>query len=297
VGTYFSVDAAFWSDADVIDNFTPEDKYFYLYLLTSPHGNISGCFEVSLKQIADEMGYTKDTVERLIERFVEYHRMIDYDPQTKEILIHKWGKHHWTRSDKYLVALRKKIDSIKSEKFKIYLDALYQRYSGEEKDMVWIPYQYGMDTSFLSFPFNYSFPYKDIEEDNRGVGEEEERPVAKKVGVQEIVDMYNEICVSFPKVRAVSDARKKAIRARMNTYSVDDFKRLFENAEKSDFLKGKNERNWMANFDWLICDSNMAKTLDGNYDNRGEQSGRNGGNQGSNGETPKPRWRIDADVG
>ena len=34
------------------------------------------------------------------------------------------------------------------------------------------------------------------------------------------------------------------------------------------FLKGKNNRDWQANFDWLIKDSNMAKTLDGNYDNK-----------------------------
>ncbi len=38
-------------------------------------------------------------------------------------------------------------------------------------------------------------------------------------------------------------------------------------AEESDFLKGKNDRNWSATFDWLIKDSNMAKVLDGNYKN------------------------------
>ena len=78
--------------------------------------------------------------------------------------------------------------------------------------------------------------------------------------------MYNDTCVSFPKVHSISDARKKAIKARLNTYSVYDFKILFKKAESSDFLKGKNARNWSANFDWLIKDANMAKVLDGNYD-------------------------------
>ena len=78
--------------------------------------------------------------------------------------------------------------------------------------------------------------------------------------------MYNDTCVSFPKVHSISDARKKAIKARLNTYSVYDFKTLFKKAESSDFLKGKNARNWSANFDWLIKDANMAKVLDGNYD-------------------------------
>lgn len=65
----------------------------------------------------------------------------------------------------------------------------------------------------------------------------------------------------------MSESRKKAIKARINAgYTVDDFKTLFEKAEASDFLKGKNNRDWRATFDWLICDRNMAKVLDGNYD-------------------------------
>lgn len=92
----------------------------------------------------------------------------------------------------------------------------------------------------------------------------------KKNGInyQQIADMYNDTCVSFPKLTKLSDSRKKAIKARLNVYTVDDFKKIFEMAESSDFLKGKNERNWSATFDWLIKDSNMVKVLDGNYQNK-----------------------------
>ena len=102
---------------------------------------------------------------------------------------------------------------------------------------------------------------KDIE-----IEKERETEKRKRVDYQRIVDMYNDTCVSFPKVHSLSDARKKAIKARLNTYSFYDFKTLFKKAESSDFLKGKNARNWSANFDWLIKDANMAKVLDGNYD-------------------------------
>jgi len=91
------------------------------------------------------------------------------------------------------------------------------------------------------------------------------------INYQEIIDMYNDTCVSLPKVTALSDKRKKAIKARLRQYSIDDFKRLFEKAEASNFLKGGNDRDWTANFDWLIKDANMAKTLDGNYDNKTKQ--------------------------
>ena len=88
-----------------------------------------------------------------------------------------------------------------------------------------------------------------------------------------MVALFHEICVSYPKVRSLSEARKKAIKARLKTYSMDDFRTVFENAENSSFLKGKNDRNWQANFDWLIADKNMAKVLEGNYADKGKRGG------------------------
>lgn len=90
----------------------------------------------------------------------------------------------------------------------------------------------------------------------------------RSIDYQQIADMYNETCVSFPRLTSLSDARKKAIKARLNNYTVEDFQRLFEMAEASSFLKGANDRNWTATFDWLIKDGNMAKVLDGNYADR-----------------------------
>lgn len=86
------------------------------------------------------------------------------------------------------------------------------------------------------------------------------------IDYQLIADMYNDTCVSYPRLTKLSDRRKKAIKARFNQgYLIQDFKRLFEMAEGSSFLKGGNKRNWSASFDWLIEDGNMAKVLDGNY--------------------------------
>lgn len=90
----------------------------------------------------------------------------------------------------------------------------------------------------------------------------------KKIDYNGIKDAYNETCVSLPHLRALSDARKKSIKARLNTYTVEEMHEVFRKAESSEFLTGKNDRNWTATFDWLMKDSNFAKVLDGNYDNR-----------------------------
>ena len=118
----------------------------------------------------------------------------------------------------------------------------------------------------------------------------EAEPTPQKTDYQQIFNMYHKICTSFPVVRKNTDARKKAIKARLNTYSIDDFKTLFENAEASDFLKGANDRNWQATFDWLIKDANMAKVLEGNYDNRQKQQTR----RNSYNSAPQRQYDMDA---
>lgn len=95
---------------------------------------------------------------------------------------------------------------------------------------------------------------------------------AVKVPYQEIMELFNTICVSFPKVTKMTEKRKKAVKARFNNgCTLEDFKRAFEIAEKSDFLKGNNDRNWRADFDWFTNESNLTKTLEGKYDNRKQQ--------------------------
>lgn len=82
---------------------------------------------------------------------------------------------------------------------------------------------------------------------------------------EQVKDLYNNTCVSFPKVTTLSESRRKAIKARLRKYSVEDLRKAFTMAEASDFLKGGNGRNWSANFDWMMNDTNLAKILDGNY--------------------------------
>jgi predicted phage replisome organizer len=106
----------------------------------------------------------------------------------------------------------------------------------------------------------------DAEEDKEEEIEiDKDKEKKESVTCKQVIDLYHSICISFPKIRSLSDARKKAIKARLNAYSLEDLEQVFRNAEASSFLKGSNDRNWSANFDWLIADKNIAKVLEGNY--------------------------------
>ena len=112
---------------------------------------------------------------------------------------------------------------------------------------------------------------KDIDRDNKS---------KEKTDFQSVVDLYHSICKSFPSVRSLSDARKKAIKARLKSYTLDDFRTVFENAEASSFLKGV-DGGWKASFDWLIKESNMLKVMEGNYADKPRRYGR---------KEPVPGW-------
>ena len=142
MAVYRNIQTTFWTDAKVADEFTPEDKYFYLYIFTNPHTNLCGCYEISRKQMSWETGYSIETIDRLIERFATVHEVIRFDQDTRELLLINWYKYNWTSSVKFRKPLLKQIESIKCSKFKDFLMEIYK-----DTDTVSIPYQYGMDTT------------------------------------------------------------------------------------------------------------------------------------------------------
>lgn len=97
-----------------------------------------------------------------------------------------------------------------------------------------------------------------------------ENPNIKQL-VEEVVLLYNSICVSFSKVQKISDRRVKAIKGILKQYNVDDIQKVFTNAENSDFLKGNNDRNWKADFDWLIDDEHFLRVLEDKYIDRSQK--------------------------
>lgn len=129
------------------------------------------------------------------------------------------------------------------------------------------------------------------EKDNKAIREKGNKEILSEsppnpMPVRQIADLYNEICVSFPKVASVSEARKKQIGARWKQYpDLETFRLLFTKAEASAFLKGHNDRNWSASFDWMTKDANMPKILEGQYDDKKSSGSRRGGN-GSGPTTP-----------
>ena len=82
------VERDFWNDEQIIDEYSPEDKLFMMYLLTCPRGNAIGIFKAPIKLMAFEIGYSPEAIRTLIDRFMNKYSRITYDYEEQEIALH-----------------------------------------------------------------------------------------------------------------------------------------------------------------------------------------------------------------
>lgn len=102
-----------------------------------------------------------------------------------------------------------------------------------------------------------------------------ERELDKDINKQSLCDevktMFNSIAVDLPKVKALSESRKKAINARVKEHGIDLVREAFITAQESDFLCGRGGDKWKASFDWIMNPNNFIKVIEGNYINNCNQ--------------------------
>jgi len=116
-GLYRQFYSSFWSDPSIIDSFSPEDRYFYMYLITNEHTNLCGIYEISLKQISFDTGYSSETVKALIDRFQGHLKRIRYNPETHEMAILNWAKYNYPEktTDNRFACIKDELKTVKDK--------------------------------------------------------------------------------------------------------------------------------------------------------------------------------------
>jgi DnaD/phage-associated family protein len=97
---YRIVRTEFWNNPIVEEEMTPEEKYFYLYLLTNPHTTQIGIYKITKNQMAFHLGFPLEKVQALMERFIQHHKLIRYNPETRELAMKDWGKDNFHKGGK-----------------------------------------------------------------------------------------------------------------------------------------------------------------------------------------------------
>lgn len=92
MAVYRQIQITYWQDRFIL-GLTPEEKFFYVYLLTNSKTKQCGIYELPIKIIEIETGYNRETVLKLLQRFIE-HKKIKYDWENEEIFLLNWVKHN-----------------------------------------------------------------------------------------------------------------------------------------------------------------------------------------------------------
>lgn len=230
---YRAIQTKFWNDPWILE-LTPEQKYFYIYLLTNPNVTQCGIYEISIRQVEYETGYNKDTVNKLLE-LLEKSKKIKYSYKTSEICIINFSKYNFTLSPQVKTCIIREFADVK------------------DKDL--IPYVYGIDTKYRDYVETKDRLSIDSGEKEKEQEKEEEKEEEKEIDVE--YDLMKEILSFFGFSIEKDDEKKNQVLEFLKTITISNqinhFKKQFvayknykaETGEKvhgfSKFFGEKNE--------------------------------------------------------
>jgi hypothetical protein len=115
MAVYRQIHISFWQDEFVLD-LEPEEKYFYLYLMTNSKTTQCGIYILPKKLMMLELGYSIDTVSKLLARFIDMGKIL-YDDGTGTVFLLNWLKHNSMKSPKVQTCVKKELKAVRNKDF------------------------------------------------------------------------------------------------------------------------------------------------------------------------------------
>jgi len=115
MATFRPIRISYWQDKFIL-SLTPEQKYFYLYLMTNSKTKQCGIYELPKNIISFETGYNLDTINKLITHFINQGKIL-YDNITEEVYIKNWVKFNQIDNKNIYTCVSSELAEIKSKIF------------------------------------------------------------------------------------------------------------------------------------------------------------------------------------
>ena len=135
MAAFRKISVSFWSDS-FVGELTPEQKYFYLYLMTNDKTTQCGIYETSIRKMSFDTGYNQETVIKLIEFFQDMTK-VRWSKSTNEIALLNWTKYNDSTSPKVQACIDKELLKVKNRVLIEYLysiDTYPQKEEEEEEE-------------------------------------------------------------------------------------------------------------------------------------------------------------------
>lgn len=108
-----TIDFEFWQDPDVL-SWTPEQKFFFLHLLTNPRIKTCGIYEISFKLVEIETGYSIETIRKLLAYFAGQEKIV-LSKVSQEIAIVNWLRFHRPANPNIVKAIASQVEKVKDQ--------------------------------------------------------------------------------------------------------------------------------------------------------------------------------------
>ena len=126
------IHTSFWGDS-FIQDLTPEQKYFFLYLLTNDKTKQCGIYEITIRQMCYDTGYNDETVKKLLEFFISKGK-IRYSEKSKEVALSNWLKYNDSTSPKVKSCVNIELEKVKDRLLIQYLYSIDTHTQEEQEE-------------------------------------------------------------------------------------------------------------------------------------------------------------------
>jgi hypothetical protein len=126
------IHTSFWGDS-FIQDLTPEQKYFFLYLLTNDKTKQCGIYEITVRQMCYDTGYNEETIKKLLE-FFNSKGKIQYSEETKEIALKNWAKFNDSSSPHVKTCINNELKLVKNRLLIEYIYSIYTDAQEEQEE-------------------------------------------------------------------------------------------------------------------------------------------------------------------
>lgn len=240
------------SDTFLDMSLSTQALYFHLSMRADDDGFIN-----NPKKIQRMIGASEDDLKLLIAK----NFIIPFE--TGIVVIKHWKIHNFIRSDRYKPSILEEKKLVKLDNHLVYQPVDNMDTNGIPNDNQTV---YQLDTQDSIGKDSIGKNSIELGKNSINTLLSDTADKNARFDYQSIIDLFNTICKSLPKVKQLSDNRKRQIKNADKNLN-GNFQSFFERVEQSDFLTGKNN-NWHCSFDWILKPSNLIKILEGNYDNK-----------------------------
>ena len=165
MATFRKIHTTFWSDP-FVESLTDKQKLFYLYLMSNDKTKQSGIYEISLRQIKFETGFSESEVRELLKFLIDNNK-IKWSEQTNEIALGNWSKYNFSSSPKIVKCIQTELLEV--------------------KNTLLIKYVYPMDNVSILYPY----PIDTLSQEEKEEEEEKEQVQEKPKGKEKLFNVYN----------------------------------------------------------------------------------------------------------